>query len=54
MNQIMRTYSKWKSETKSPTPSSAREAHISVSNWKRLEAVKNIMLRTITGSPWFV
>jgi len=27
---------------------------ISNANWRRLETVQNILLRTITGSPWFV
>lgn len=29
-------------------------ALISNSNWKKIEAVQNIALRTITGTPWFV
>ncbi|KAF0749402.1 putative RNA-directed DNA polymerase [Aphis craccivora] len=29
-------------------------ALISNANWRRLEAVQNIALRTITGSQWFV
>lgn len=29
-------------------------AHLSATNWKKLEAIQNIAIRTISNSPWFV